>query len=125
MEITVSKEEGRVPITVFQIRGMLNLGTSPELEGKAKEEFESGMRYLLIDFDQVTSLSSAGLRAIQSINRMLHDAESADQKIDPSERSPYLKLVNLNPDIRRVVGIAGFDQFIDVFEDRQEAITSF
>lgn len=125
MEIIVSKEEGRVPISVFQIRGMLNLGTSPELEGKAKQEIGSGMRYLLIDFDQVTSLSSAGLRAIQEINKMLHNANSADQIIDPSEKSPYLKLINLNPDIRRIFGIAGFDRFIEIFEDRQEAINAF
>lgn len=35
MEIAVSKEQGRVSITVFEISGLINLGTASQLEQKA------------------------------------------------------------------------------------------
>jgi len=49
MEISVSQEQGRVPITVFEVSGFINLGTASQLEQEARQAYEQGMRYLLID----------------------------------------------------------------------------
>jgi hypothetical protein len=40
-------------------------------------------------------------------------------------KSPHLKLLNPPPALRRVLQIAGFDVFIDIFDDLQTAIDSF
>lgn len=132
MEITVIQKEGRVPIAIFQVEGQINMGTTNILEEKARQEITAGTHYLLIDLSQVTSLTSAGLRTIHLINNLLASNPPADAAfVDQTEQSgskpisPYLKLLNPQPDIRRVLNISGFDSFIEVFNDQQAAIDSF
>lgn len=130
MEITVSQEQGRVPITVFEVSGFINLGTASLLEQKASQAYEGGMRYLLMDLSGVDSMSSAGLRSVLVISKMLA-SDSADQSTDKGAlenktvKSPYLKLLNPQPGIQRVLNIAGFDKFVDIYEDKNQAINSF
>ena len=88
------------------------------------------MRYLLIDLSQVSSLTSAGLRAIHLINNLLSssqdkDSPAVEQEKPEEQKSPFLKLLNPQPDIRRVLNISGFDTYIEVLDDRQTAIDSF
>lgn len=132
MEITVIQKEGRVPITIFQVEGQINMGTTKILEDRARQEINAGTHYLLIDLSRVTSLTSAGLRTIHLINNLLSSNPPADavpekqqESTDSKPISPYLKLLNPQPDIRRVLNVSGFDSFIEVFEDQQAAIDSF
>lgn len=132
MELTISHEQGRVPITIFQVQGLINMGSAKILEENAQQEYTAGMRYLLIDLSQVSSLTSAGLRAIHLINNLLSSSPDAEDspteeqdKAAMKQKSPYLKLLNPQPDIRRVLNISGFDSYIQVFDDRQAALASF
>jgi anti-anti-sigma regulatory factor len=132
MELTISHEQGRVPITVFEVQGLINLGSAKILEENAQQEYQAGMRYLLIDLSEVSSLTSAGLRTIHMINNLLagrtdvEDQTAEEQvKTDTKQKSPHLKLLNPQPDIRRVLNISGFDAYIQVLDDRQAAIDSF
>jgi len=132
MEITVIQKEGRVPVTFFQVEGQINMGSTEELEDRARQEHAAGMHYLLIDLSQVTSLTSAGLRTIHLINNLLSSNPPADAAPDEEQEfggakstSPYLKLLNPQSDTRRVLNISGFDSFIEVFDDLQVALDSF
>ena len=130
MELTISHEQGRVPITIFQVQGLINMGSAKTLEENAKQEYAAGMRYLLIDLSQVSSLTSAGLRALHLINNLLSssqdkDSPAVEQEKPDEQKSPFLKLLNPQPDIRRVLNISGFDTYIEVLDDRQTAIDSF
>lgn len=132
MELTAAHKEGRVPFTIFQIEGQINMGTHKILEDKARQELADGMHYLLIDLSQVTSLTSAGLRTIHLINNLLSSNPPADaapieeQELGGAKSiSPYLKLLNPQPHIRRVLNISGFDAYIQVFDDQQVSIDSF
>ena len=96
MELTVTHEQGRVPITILELQGFVNLGSTAVLEDKARQEHAAGMHYLLIDLSGVSSLTSAGLRAIHLINNLLSsnppaDAASAEQQEQPDSKpiSPY------------------------------------
>jgi anti-sigma B factor antagonist len=123
MNIRVAHEQGRVPVTVFYVQGQINLGSAPQLEKTARAEYDSGMRDLLIDLSEATSLTSAGLRSLVVLYRLLGDA-SADAS--GSQRKPaHLKLLNLPPDLRQVIQIAGFDRFIEVYDDLPAAVASF
>lgn len=145
MEITVSQEVGRVPVTVFEVSGFINLGSASQLEQKAQEESWAGMRYLLLDLSEVESMSSAGLRSILTISKMLTSEntqkkgkEGAPESSAPESSAPessasggettnstYLKLLNPQPGIRRVLNIAGFDNFVEIYEDKEQAVRSF
>jgi anti-anti-sigma regulatory factor len=132
MELTITQEEGRVPVTIFRIEGQINMGSHKILEDKARQELGAGMHYLLIDLSQVTSLTSAGLRTIHLINNLLSSNPPADatdveeQELGGAKSiSPYLKLLNPQPNISRVLSVSGFDSFIEVFDDQQAAVESF
>jgi anti-anti-sigma factor len=125
MDINILKVDARVPVTIFQLDGMLNMGSSGALQQKAVEQRQAGMRYMLLDLSKLTSLSSAGLRVIQFVYKLLQEGDDSTSPRKSGEKSPYLKLLNPMPDIQRVLSIAGFDTFIDVFFDRDEALRSF
>ena len=123
MNIRVQYEQGRVPVTVFYVQGQINLGSTAQLEQMARAEFDNGMRNLLIDLSETTSLTSAGLRTLLLLYRLLDDSPT---HADGTQRkSSHLKLLNLTPDVRRVLQISGFDNFIDILDDLPTAIASF
>jgi len=131
LEITVSQEQGRAPVTVFHLKGRMNLGTAEQLQARAQETIQAGARYMLLDLTGVQSLTSAGLRAIHQIYQLLRDASSAegDEAARKAQagalKSPHLKLLNPTPDVRRVLQIAGFDMFLEVHDELEDAIASF
>jgi anti-anti-sigma factor len=124
LSLTAHDVEYRVPITVIAVAGRINLSNSAELEALATEHYERGMRYLLIDLEDVPSITSAGLRAIHLIYKLL---ESADESppVDGSALSARLKMFAPSAQIRNVLHTAGFDQYIEVFADRQAALDAF
>ena len=123
MNIRVAHEQGRVPITVFYVQGQINLGSTSQLEQLAHTEYDNGMRDLLIDLSETTSLTSAGLRTLLVLYQML-DVPSSDASA-AQQKSPHLKLLNVPPSLQRVIQIAGFDGFIDSYDDLPTAIASF
>ncbi len=123
MNIRVAHELGRVPVTVIYVQGQINLGSTPQLEETARTEYDNGMRDLLIDFSEATSLTSAGLRTLLVLYRLLGDASS--DASGSRRKSAHLKLLNLSPDLRRVLQIAGFDNFIEIYDDLPAAVASF
>ena len=123
MNIRIAHEQGRVPVTVFYVQGQINLSSTAQLERMARAEYDRGARHLLFDLSETTSLTSAGLRTLLALYRLL---ESPSSEASGSRRkSAHLKLVNLSPDLRRVLKIAGFEAFIDIYDDLPTAIASF
>ncbi|MBI5304975.1 MAG: STAS domain-containing protein [Chloroflexi bacterium] len=119
MDIILAQETGRVPVTLFRLQGQLNLGSVAQLEAHAKQAYDSGARYLLIDLSGVSSLTSAGMRAVLAIVKQF-DTESGKSKV-----SRNVKLLNPPANILRVLTIAGFDSFIEIHDDLRKAVASF
>ena len=117
LKISVSKEEGEKAVTVMRLNGSLDANTQSELEAKAKEAVESGAEYLLLDMSSVDYLGSAGMRGIHAITNLL----SPD---DPSMRSDRLKVVNPSPAAAKIFKTLGFDSFIDIHSNIDEAIAA-
>jgi anti-anti-sigma regulatory factor len=128
MQITKIQEMGRVPVTVLMLNGLLNMGTTEQLENQAQEAYSAGARYLLIDLTRVTSLTSAGLRSILMISRLYGHStpdHKQDQAKDSIHKSAHVKLFNPNPQIEQVLTISGFDVILDIHKDLKSAIDSF
>ena len=132
MEISVSQMQGRVPVIVLHIAGRINLGNASDIEQKARQIHESGTHCLVLDMTQVESLTSAGLRVIHIIYKLFRDTtppetdkEALDARDASSIKSPYLKLAGPSPDIRRVLKIAGFELFLEIYDTVDEAVASF
>ncbi len=114
LTITAAEMQGRVPVTVLYLDGRLNLGTCDQLEERARQAVAAGTDYLVLECSKLRSTTSAGLRAIHSIFKRMRAGETA-----------HMKLANPSPDVARVLEIAGFDRFIDVYNDLQAAVDSF
>ena len=123
MNIRIAHEQGRVPVTVFYVQGQINMGSTPQLEKMARTEYDNGMRDLLIDLSDTTSLTSAGLRTLAVLYRLLEDSSS--DASGSRRKSAHLKLLNPPSDLRRVIQISGFDSFIAIYDDLPAAVASF
>jgi hypothetical protein len=132
MEIVVSQEQGRVPVTVFQIKGAII--SDAELRAKAEQAYRAGARDLLLDLREVPYMSSQGLRALHFIYTLLRtDAPGeSDQAVKTgiaagTFRSPHLKLLGPTDKTLEVLKITGYDMFLEIYaKDKfDQAIASF
>lgn len=132
MEITFSQIEARVPLTVMHLSGSLDTASYHQLQTQSREAFEAGTRNLLLDMRQVSYISSAGLRALMDVLKLMSSdmpAESRDviqqQATDAPFKSPHFKLLAPPDQVRRVLTMAGIDIFLDIQDDFDKAVASF
>lgn len=134
MEIKVSTESGRVPVTILHVDGNIDSSSYEQFQSTAKKLIDEGARYFLVDLSHAPFVSSAGLRALHALFNELRsrnpDANLNDEQIKKgisagTYKSPHLKLLNLSPETKTAFETSGFDMYIDTFTDRQTAINSF
>lgn len=111
--IEVSKQAGRVPVTVFHVQDRINLGNYKELEQAAQTAYEGGVRNLVIDLTKSESLTSIGIRAIVAIHKILAAGNGS------------LKLAGVIQPIQDMLQIAGITQFIEIHGSVEEAVASY
>jgi len=102
MEIKISTENGRVPVTILHVDGNIDSTGYEAFQSKAQELIKGGTAYILIDLSQVPFVGSAGLRAIHSIFsqlRLLHsdisEAEVRKTMSAGTYKSPHLNCLTL------------------------------
>ena len=83
------------------LEGRLDSNTSPEMECSVKESIE-GMTEIVLNFDKLTYVSSAGLRVLLAL-----------QQATAGKSSMYI--VNCNDDIKDIFEMTGF---LDILELR-------
>jgi anti-anti-sigma regulatory factor len=128
LNITASQIQGDVPVTILHLSGHLHGNTEPELLDRARQAKEDGSEYLLLDLSGVEVLTSAGLRAIHNIFNLFTpqtDRAVIKQHGEEPYKSPYFKLVCPNPDVYYVLNIAGFLQNILIYNNMEDATSSF
>lgn len=130
MEITVSQEQGPVPVTVFHIKGAIT--TNEELERHAKAAFDAGTRNILLDMSDVPYIATSGLRALHYIYTLLRTKAPAesDEAVRIGIRagtftSPHLKLLKPSAHVIEALRVAGYDMFLEIHRDYRKAIASF
>ena len=130
MEISVSQEEARVPVTVFQLKG--ELSSEEPLSGLAQDAYDNGARYLLLDLTKVSYISSSGLRAIHQVYYLFRGpiSDESEQEvrqgiISGSYKSPTLKLLKPSKNALKALSVSGYDMFLEIHKKRAKAIASF
>ena len=119
LKITVEEvQAGDIPVTVFHIRGWLDGQSEAEFLGAARTAYDAGARYLLIDMDELDTLTSAGIRAIQKVYQMYTPKEE-------HLKVSHLKLCKAPPQIYNVLGITGFLHNVPMYESMGAALDSF
>jgi hypothetical protein len=82
---SVEQVQGIVPVTIFHLRCWLDAQSKEPFGQWAKEAYEEGTRYLLLDLSELDTLTSAGMRPAQKVNK-LYTPKGAGKE------HPYLKL---------------------------------
>ena len=135
MEINVSKEQGKVPVSVIHIKGDLDASSYLELIKAAQQLYDAGAQDLLLDLTNLSFISSAGLASLHIVTKMFRgeknssdDGWSTFKDIDRNRDSGmqgHVKLLNPSPDVDNVLDTVGFKQFFETYSDLNEAVQSF
>ena len=110
MKVETRDENG---IKIVLIDGEMDTNTSPEAESHLNELRASGSLKLLLNFEKLDFISSAGLRVLLATAQTL--------KSDGGE----MRVCNLNPDVKEVFDISGFSTLLQVYETEGLALSGF
>ena len=110
MEISIN-ESGDVRILSFQ--GNLDTNTAPDAESEINGLIDGGAQKLLVNFEKLDYISSAGLRVLLATAKKLK-ASSGD-----------LKICCLNQTVQEVFDISGFATILSVAASEEEALGAF
>jgi anti-anti-sigma factor len=103
-----TRDEGDT--TVIVLNGKLDTNTSATAEGEINSLLDAGTNKLLINFEQLTYISSSGLRLLLATAKKL--------KASGGE----LKVCSLNEMATEVFEVSGFSSILNVFDSEQDAL---
>ncbi len=107
----VEEEQGAVSIVA--IEGSLDTATSAEADSFLSNKIDQGALKILIDFEKLDYISSAGLRILLVTAKNL------------SGEGGELRVCCLNETVQEVFDISGFGMLLNVFETRSGAMGDF
>ncbi len=110
MEISIT-ESGDIRILSFQ--GNLDTNTSPDAENEINGLIEAGAQKLLVNFENLDYISSAGLRILLATAKKLK-ASQGD-----------LKICCLNETVQEVFDISGFATILSVSKTEEDALNAY
>lgn len=132
MDVTVTQETGRVPVTIIQVAGNTDSASADAFEQKVMEVIDGGARHVVLDLSKVPYMSSAGLRVLQNLFDKLrsfstneNDKEMYRKINEGSFTSPHLKILNPTKEVLEVLKMTGFDMLVSIETDLKKAVASF
>ena len=110
MGMDIERENGTL---IAKAQGRVDGANAQEFQSTLAKAIDPSDRAVILDLEQISYISSAGLRVILLTAKALHrqDAE--------------LAVCSLSDPIREVFKISGFDKIITVRASRAEAIAAF
>jgi anti-anti-sigma factor len=110
LEVAENEEGG---VLILRIKGRLDAASSPLLERKISGIVDEDQLKLLMDFEGVEYLSSAGMRLLLNLTKRLKSKQGK------------MAISAVNRDVMEVIKMAGFDHILEIFENEKEALTAF
>ena len=107
MEIIEKEQNG---VSIFKLTGRLDSKTSPEFEKKIFDAIEKGSKNMIVDFEDLDYISSAGLRVVLKATK---DLKRSDGKFILCSMKDYVK---------EVFEISGFDSFLPIVPTMDDAL---
>ncbi len=105
MEVKSFQQDG---VTVFQVNGEINIGTSPDL----KKQFEKQpAKKIVVDLEKVSYIDSSGLATLVE---MLKKTKS---------QGGSLGLAGMSDKVKSLFEITKLDKLFLIFQNQQDAIT--
>ena len=121
--LKITKTEGKV--TILHIEGVLDGENEKEFTNAALAEFEAGKTSLLLDFNKLDMITSAGLRALQTLYKTFTSEEELQAHKGETYKSQNFKITQASSEVTYILSITGFLQSLHVYSNLQEALDSF
>lgn len=123
-------------VTVLVIQGDLDASNYQGVIQAAEQALRDGTEYLLIDMNEVTFMSSAGIAALHSIALLMRGEEKPDtdhgwevfHSMDRDRnngKQKKVKLLSPQPRVLNTLSKTGMDEFFEIYTDIETAIASF
>ena len=96
--------------TIIRCEGRLDATSSPQLETAMNGLVDENQNHILIDFNKVDYLSSAGMRLLLSMTKRLNSSEGK------------LVLCSIHDDVMEIIRMAGFEQILNICNSEEEAL---
>ena len=96
MNIKIKKEDKKLEIA---LEGRLDTNTAGELESKIQEL--EGIEELILDFEKLYYISSAGLRVLLSMQKLMNKQGS-------------MKIINATDTVKDVFDVTGFSDILNI-----------
>ena len=114
--IRVSQITGNVPVSVLHISGDVDASTHVDLDAEAATAIKQGATHILLDLTECSYMSSAGFRSIHKIHSAIQVGHKGGSRI---------KLLKPSDEVKRLLKTMGFDAYVAVHDDLNEAIKAF
>lgn len=99
-------------VMVVVPRGRLDANGSQYLEAELQNLANEGVHHLVVDFQQVTYISSTGLRTLLLAVRRARRHQGD------------VKLCNLSPAVHKIFRMAGFDMILSMYDSEEKAVAA-
>ncbi len=113
MDRLIIEEEYAGDIVILKLRGLIDSGTSQQLEDKFKELVSSESVRLVIDLQGVDYISSAGWGIFVGEIKGVR------------ERDGDIKLAGMTPGVREVFDLLEFNTLLQPFDSKEDAVAVF
>ncbi|MBR1660356.1 MAG: STAS domain-containing protein [Oscillospiraceae bacterium] len=97
--MTINKTQNGGELTVA-LEGRLDTTTAPQLEAELKNSLD-GINTLVLDFEKLDYISSAGLRVLLSAHKQMAKRDG-------------MKVVHVNETVSEVFDVTGFGDILDI-----------
>jgi anti-sigma B factor antagonist len=105
--------ETKDSITVVRLEGNLDTNTSTDAQDYLNNAIDGGASKVVVSFDKVDFVSSAGLRVLLATAKKLGGGGGA------------LRVCGLNETVTEIFEISGFSTILSVFPSETEALSGF
>lgn len=109
-EVSVRNRES---VSVLDVKGYLDAHTAPQLEHAFQESLENNQFNIVVNFQNLTYISSAGLGVLM---QFIEEIRNNDGDI---------KLSNMSQRVYNVFDLLGFPMLYEIFKDEEEAVVKF
>jgi anti-anti-sigma factor len=136
MNITITKNELPIPVTILHLEGKLDRSNYESLIEEAQDVYDSGARHLILDLSQLTFISSAGLTALHQVALLFRGEKHPGQdegwaafhSIDRDRGSgpqEHVKLFSPTKEVQELLDTTGFSSLFAIYSDLHQATASF
>ena len=108
MEINSKKEKGCL---IISVKGRIDAVTAPDFEKSLSEWISQGDATLIVNLSDLEYISSAGLRSILSVAKVL------------KAKGGKMIFASLKGTVKDVFKISGFGSIFQIFETEEEALS--